>query len=258
MILIDFAHQHLQEIVTPLISATTFSYFSLVLFSLLAYILIEYKSFSPAEQSPDQKNTKTRKVRALHEVDTVKRRDADIDIALKQGNYTQLVTHLEKELKRQSFSDLRRDQLYKLLLALNDNQRLEKYAHSFLTLMLGRGKVEDAAQFIQARRQYNSEFALYDLALSKRLADAFHEHNEYQLVVWLAFKAHTRFKPTPDLAELYLRAAKTLLTKLHDKNKAREHLNYIVTHFPNQAVSASAKILLKLMQKPQTVNELNP
>ena len=258
LILVDFSQQHLQEFVTPLISSITFSYFSLVLFSVLAYILNEYKSFSSAElKSSEKESVKTRKVTALHEDDKIKRRDADIDIALKQGNYNQLVTYLEKELKRQSFSDLRRDQLYKLLLALNDNQRLEKYAHSFLTLMLGRGKIEDAVQFIQDRRQYNAEFVLYDLALSKRLADAMHEHKEYQLVIWLALKAHTRFKPEQDLAELYLRAAKTLLTKLHNKSKASEYLAYIVAHYPNQAVSASAKTLLKLIQKPQTINELN-
>ena len=252
LILIDFSQQHLQKFITPLISAISFSYFNLVLFSVLAYVLNEYKSFSNITQtSPPQKNSN--KVRALHEIDQAKRRDADIDIALKQGNYSQLVTQLEKELNRQSFSDIRRDQLYKLLLALNDHQRLEKYAHSFLTLMLGRGKVSEAAQFIQARREHNATFVLYDLALSKRLADAFHEHKEHQLVIWLAFKAHTRFQPNPALAELYLRAAKTLLTKLNDKKIAREYLSYIIKHYPNQPAAKSAKILQKLTQKPQSV-----
>jgi hypothetical protein len=254
LILIDFSQQHLPTIITPLISAVTFSYFCLVMFSILAYILSEYKSFSTMTQpSLSQKNSNTNKVRALHEINEEKRRDADIDIALKQGNYQQLVTRLEKELNRQSFSDVRRDQLCKLLLALNDHQRLEKHAHSFLTLMLGRGNVSEAAKFIQARREYNTAFVLYDLALSKRLADAFHEHKEYPLVVWLAFKAHSRFQPEPTLAELYLKAAKTLLTKLHDKTKAREYLSYIIAHYPNQPASSSAKILLKLTQKPQSI-----
>jgi len=254
LVLIDFSQQHLPKIVTPLISALTFSYFSLVMFSVLAYVLNEYKSFSNiTPQSSTQHNSSASEVKSLHEVDHIKRRDADIDIALKQGNYSQLVTRLEKELNHQSFSDLRRDQLYKLLLALNDNKRLEKYAHSFLTLMLGRDKISEAAQFIQARLEHNTEFLLYDLALSKRLADAFHEHKEYPLVIWLAFKAHTRFKPEPSLAELYLRAAKTLLTKLHDKDKARGYLSHIITHYPDQPVSSSAKILQKLIQKPQAI-----
>jgi len=254
LIFIDFSQQHLPSIMTPLISAVTFSYFSLVVFSILAYVLSEYKSFSIITlPSPSQKNSNTNKIKALHEINEEKRRDADIDIALKQGNYHDLVTRLEKELNRQSFSNIRRDQLCKLLLALNDHQRLEKYAHSFLTLMLGRGKVSEAAQFIQARREHNATFVLYDLALSKRLADAFHEHKEHQLVIWLAFKAHTRFQPNPALAELYLRAAKTLLTKLNDKKIAREYLSYIIKHYPNQPAAKSAKILQKLTQKPQSV-----
>lgn len=254
LILIDFSQQHLPKIITPLISAIAFSYFSLVLFSLLAYILNEYKSFSTiTPPSPSQKNSSTNKVKARHEIDQVKRRDADIDIALKQGNYSQLITQLEKELNHQSFSDLRRDQLCKLLLALNDHQRLEKYAHSFLTLMLRQGKLAKAAQFIQDRREHNTTFMLYDLALSKRLADAFHQHKEYQLVVWLAFKAHTRFQPDPILAELYLRAAKTLLTKLNDQKRAREYLTYVIKHYPAQPAATSAKLLLKLIKKTHSI-----
>ncbi|MFT7372720.1 MAG: hypothetical protein ACI9T9_001408 [Oleiphilaceae bacterium] len=250
LILVDFSQQHLQKVFTPIVSAVTFSYFNLVLFSVLAYILHAHQSFSTISPSPSsKKSSRANQVNAINEVDQIKRVDADIDIALKQGNYSQLVTRLEKELNRQSFSDLRRDQLYKLLCALNDHQRLEKYAHSFLAVMLGRGKIDEAAQFIHARREHNTEFMLYDLALSKRLADAFHEHQEYQLVVWLAFKANTRFKPEPELAELYLRAAKTLLAKLRDKHKASEYLSYIIAHYPNQPATASAKILQKLIHK---------
>jgi hypothetical protein len=249
LVLIDFSHQHLQKVITPVISAITFSYFSLVMFSIFSYILIEYKSFSNVQPPNSAKNSNTNKVKTPLEVDQIKRRDADIDIALKQGNYNELVILLEKELKRQSFSDLRRDQLYKLLLALNDNERLEKYAHSFLTLLLGRGKIKEAAHFIQNRLSHNPNFVLYDLSLSKRLADAFHEHQDYQLVIWLAAKAHTRFDPGPELAELYLRAAKTLLTKLQKKYAAHEYLNYIITNLADQPAAESAKILQKLSNK---------
>lgn len=250
LILVNFSQQHLPEIVSPIVSAVTFSYFSLVMFSLLAYILQEHQSFAtiPPVDSLN-KSAQVKKAKAINEFDQIKRIDADIDIALKQGNYSQLVTRLEKELKRQSFSDLRRDQLYKLLCALNDHDRLEKYAHSFLTVMLGRNKLDEAAQFIHARREHNAEFVLYDLSLSKRLADAFHEHQEYQLVVWLAFKAHTRFQPEAELAELYLRAAKTLLAKLRDKHKASEYLSYVIAHYPDQPAAESAKILQKLILK---------
>jgi hypothetical protein len=249
LVIIDFSHQHLPKIMTPLISAVSFSYFSLVMFSILAYVLVEYKSFSNIKPLSPLKNSNANKIKTPLESDQIKRRDADIDIALKQGNYTKLVTQLENELKRRSFSDLRSDQLYKLLCALNDHHRLEKYAHSFLTLLLGRGKIDNAAQFIQSRLAHNANFVLYDLSLSKRLADAFHEHQMYQLVIWLANKAHIRFDATPELAELYLRAAKTLLTKLLKKNEALEYLNYIVAHFPDQPAAESAKILQKLINK---------
>ena len=253
LVLVDFSHQHLQPLaspmVTPVIGAIAFSYFSLVLFSALAYILNEYQSFHSPTLKPSQSRTKTKKVKPQHDTDNAIRIDADIDIALKLGNYAELVAYLEGELKRQHFSDLRRDQLYKLLVALNDHPGLEKYAHSFLSVMLARNDIDDAVQFIQTLLEHNTEFVLYDLALSKQLADTFHTHNEHQLVAWLAHNAHTRFDPEPALAELYLRAAKTLLTKLHDKNKASEYLSYIIAHFPDLATSESAKILLKLIHK---------
>jgi len=254
LVLIDFAHQHLPEIYTPIISAVTFSYFSLAIFSLLAYVLLEYKSFSNIEGNASvNKQSEQSPARALHEIDNAKRLDADIDIAIKRGDYVQLTTRLEKELKRSSFSDLRRDQLYKLLSALNDNDRLEQYAHAFLWLMIGRGKIDAASEFIRQRQAHNPEFVLFDLELSKKLAEAFHQHEDYDLVIWLAFNAHTRFDPAPHLAELYLIAAKTLLTKHHNKDKARVYLSYIINHFPDLPEYNLAKSLQNLIQKPQSI-----
>jgi len=250
LVIIDFSLQHLPVLAASVISAAISSYFSLVMFSLLSYVLLEYKSFSKKDDSP----TKQKAVRPLHEIDNLKRLDADIDIAIKSGNYTRLTTFLEKELKRASFSELRRDQLYKLLSALNDYKRLEQYAHAFLWRMYGRGQIEAAVQFIHQCRAHNPEFVLFDLELSKLLAEAFHKIEEYNLIVWLAYEAHTRFDPEPNLAELYLRVAKTLLTKQHDKYRPQAYLSYIIKHFPDQPVSESAKILQKLTQRPQSID----
>jgi len=250
LVFINFSLQHFPLLVSSLLSTATFSYFSLVMFSLLGYVLLEYKSFS----NIDDATTKHKVVRPKHEIDNIKRLDADIDIAIKSGNYTRLTNLLEKEVKRTRFSELRREQLYKVLSALKDYKRLEQHAHAFLWLMYGRGQIEAAAQFIHQCRAHNPEFVLFDLELSKLLAEAFHKIEEYNLIVWLAYDAHTRFDPEPNLAELYLRVAKTLLTKQHDKYRPQAYLSYIVKHFPDQPIAESAKILQKLTQRPQSID----
>jgi hypothetical protein len=213
---------------------------------MFAYALSQQPALCSNSNKPAQNETFATTI-----TDHIKRLDADIDIALKRGDYNTAVTLLEGDLKRHAFSDLRRDQLFKLLSALKDFEKLEHFAQIFLWLMVSRGQITPAADFLRQLTEKNPDFKLFDVELSKTLADRFHKKGEYRLVIWIAKDAHTRFDPSPELAELYLRAAKTLLEKYAQKNKARSYLRYIITHLADQPAAEAAKILEQhIMKKP--------
>jgi len=251
LIISDFALQHLPPIFTPLMMAAAFSYFGLALFGMFGHAMQQLPSLRSSLDPSDKNNPPAPS--ATHITDHIKRLDADIDIALKRGDYATAVTLLEGDLQRHGFSDLRHDQLFKLLTALKDFERLEHFSQLFLRLMVGRGQITAAADFVRQLKERNPQFKLYDLDLSNDLAARFHKTGEHRLVIWLAKDAHIRFDPSPELAALYLRAAKTLLEKFGQKNKARSYLNYIIKNLPALPEAKAAKILDQHIQKRRSI-----
>jgi len=251
LIFSDFAMQHLPTVFGPTLTAALFTYVSFALFALIAYVLKQNNSFQADDKHKKMKPSNKTSHNSLYDKSQIIRLDADLDIALKTGEFNHAITLLDNELKRNNQSDLRRHQLYQLLSVKNDLKQLERYAHLFLQLMDSRGDIKTAAEFIERLRGHNPEFQLHDLALSLSLCEQFQKHKIYPLVLWLAKDAHTRFDPEPMLAELYLRAAKTLLSKYKNQSKAQHYLDYIQQHFPDQAIAESARILQDHIQKTQ-------
>lgn len=203
------------------------AYLILALFSALAYVLLRHDSFSRAatQNSNREHDDKT-------QVDKKQRLDADLDIAVKDGNYDKAIKILEASLKGVR-SDLRVHQLYTLLIEHKDLKNLEKRSHLFLELLLGRGQKLAAYELVELLRKGREKFLIYDIELSLQLAEVFYDMKEYKLILWLAQDLHTRFDPSPDLAKLYLLAAKTILSKSKTPEKALIYLQYVRKTFPN-------------------------
>jgi len=242
LIIYDFSKQHLPGIFTPTLTTAAMGYFTFSIFGLFAYVLRQNNAFLPMEEAT-KKTAENSPNKSLNNNEQLQRLDADIDIAVKVGDFEHAITLIENDLKRNNHSDLRKQQLYQLLTAKNDLGKLERYAQLFLRLMLDRGQIESASDFIEKLKKHNPEFKLYDASLSSLLAESFHQQKLYKLVLWLAKDAHTRFDPCPELADLYLLTAKTLLSKFNQKQTAQNYLSFICQNFPEMAAAESAKIL---------------
>jgi len=247
-IIYDFSKQHLPDIFTPTLTTAAMGYFTFSIFGLFAYVMRQNNAFLPMEE-PTKKTAENSPNKSLNDNEQLKRLDADIDIAVKGGEFEHAIILLENELKRNSHSDLRRQQLYQLLTAKNNLDKLERYAQLFLRLMLDRGQIESAGVFIEKLKKHNPEFKLFDAKLSCLLAESFLQHKQYKLVLWLAKDAHTRFDPCSELADLYLLTAKTLLSKFNQKQTAQNYLTFICQNFPEMPAAESAKILQQHIQK---------
>lgn len=246
LIMSDFAQQYLPTLLTPLITTAVFCYFSITLFGIFAFISCQHTNLAKPESPPILNDSQS------YSHSSSQRLDADIDIALKKGAFVEVTSILEKELKRNNSSDLRRDQLYKLLMAKKEFEVMERYAQLFLSLLMARGKLNDAIDFIETLKEHNPDFKLYDIELSLSLAEAFYKSKNYIQILWLANEGHARFDRSHELVKLYLLAAKTLLSQFDDKKNARHFLDYITDHFADDPISEPAKILQKHVFKKRS------
>ena len=247
----DFSQQHLPTIMTPVITSLCFSYSTIFIFSMLAFI-----SRQNLSQVTRVKNTPTQRP-ASHHISSIfdtaqnDRLEADIDIALKSGNFNRAISLLETEIKQNNFIESRRDQLFKLLMAKKDPELIEKYSELFLWLLIGQMRTVESVTLLKDLRAHNLDYQILDIKLCKVLSEILEENNEYELVTWITREAHQRFKPSIDLAEMLLSSAKILLIRFKNKKLAHEYLSYITQQFEKEPICIPANTLKKLISRDQ-------
>ncbi|KZY32738.1 hypothetical protein A3749_11205 [Oleiphilus sp. HI0078] len=241
LVIADLLHPVLPSFAFAPVCVLLTAYFVIALFAVLGYVLKRYEFFSSVSSvkalESEQDNTPT---------DSSQRINADLDIAIKDGDFSKALSLLENSMKgKGKRSDLRVHQLYTLLLERRDLVRLEQHSHLFFELLLGRGQKLAAYELFEMLRNEQEKFLVHDIQLSLDLAEAFYQMKEYKLVLWLAREAHQRFDSCPELAKLYLLAAKTILSKSKTPEKARAFLHYIDENFPDTEFKEAARRLLE-------------
>ncbi len=242
LFLADFGAQYLPSLLHVVLVFVAPAIAMLLMFEICGYVIAQYgleeaEEDNSAQHGPDPYQGSMTTVQL----------NASLDMALKDGEYRRAIELLEKELKRHSFSDLRREQLLKLMLAMDDQEGLERNAQLFLWLMLGRGRIPEAVQFLRQRRQYNQQFRLFDAQLSLDLAKQCSRLGEHKLVLWLAQDAHKRFDVDANVAELYLLTAKTLLLQFKQAKKARIYLNFVREQFEEPEIQNTVEEVSSLI-----------
>ena len=221
------------------ISVALVSYATLVYFRILGLVL-------------RQQNMMTQHAKrhvGTVKVEHAKQIEADISIALKTGQYEHLFVLLERELRSSSCPDFRREQLYKLVLARDDVRRLELHSQTFLRLLLARGRNRQALDLLKTLRVNNVRYRLYDAVLALSLAGASYKCGEHKLLLWLANDAHERFDGESAVAELYMLAARALITPFREYAKAAAYLRYVSTSFAQEEVGGQAETLLRVIER---------
>lgn len=243
LVVADFLDQHAAEyLFTPIIFACSI-YFGFALCAMFGYVITEYDHFRQAQ------NLKQSGSSHYSSDDTASGIDTRLDIALKDGNYFEALGILESEIKRHPDSEFRRNQFLKLCIALNDMTRIEKHVHAIMRMLLSRNQVIFAKTVLLKLQEHDENFKLHDLDISLELVRYFQKHKNIEMVKWLADDAHIRFDLCPELAELYLVAAKTLISNRTGAKSAHTYLRFIVQNFADEAPGNSARILLAHLEK---------
>lgn len=230
----EFTMQHLPIMIANPISGFLFSYFMMIIFHLLGYILFQYqdKLGYAADVQDDLPGPPSMAPNPSLRV------DADIDINLKEGRYDTVLGILEDQLKKNPNHILRREQLYKLLWASHNLNKLNKYAQPILRLFISHNTPEKSAELLKALLKHDPEFKLQDPELIFQLAQQLYHQGEYRLILVLVKDMHKRFDQYERLPDTYLVVARTLANGLHQWDKAAKYLAFIkqtFTEHPSQA-----------------------
>ena len=252
VVISDFAQQHLPSIVTPILTALAFSFLSISLFSLLAYVAKQNTLQMKKLKNRPIRRPLASKVPSIFDAQD-ERLDANIDIAMKNGEYDQAIALLEQEVQRNNFLDVRRDQLYSLLIARNDAILIERYSELFLWLLVGRNRIIEASNLLLKIIAQNKGYQINDLKLCHKLASCFLKKKEYDLVIWSAEDAHSRFDSSSELAELYFMASTAHLEKNNNKKSAHRLLRYIAKYFEHEAIGQKAEAMIERIYKKQII-----
>ena len=223
----EFVFQHFPNVIAQPISGFLFSYFMVIIFHILGYVLFQYqeKLGYTADLNEDQ----------AEPISTVQNRslriDADIDINLKEGRYDTVIGILEEEIRKNPNHIVRREQLYKVLWASHNIERLTKYAQPILRLFVSNNTADKSADVLKALLKRNPAFQLQDPELIFQLTQQLYHQGEYRLILVLAKDMHSRFDSFEKLPDTYLIVAKTLANGLQQWDKSAKYLLFVKQKF---------------------------
>lgn len=156
----------------------------------------------------------------------VRPRDAEIDIALKEGHYALVNDLLVKDLN-QNPMQYRLEHMMSLAKARADIDAQHTYSLSLIEYRLQRGQIGETLALLGWLRTKLDGFRIRDARLSLKLAKLAYERKSYSDVLWLAKDAHLRFgRASLQTAELYLLVARVMKEHFHDVAKAQGFMRF--------------------------------
>jgi len=233
----SFAISNLQPWLGQLIAGFTNSYFTLIFFHMLGYLLLQYQGqlgfASDIQETEDPTAAPLR--------DRSKRLDADLDMALKDGRYDKAETLLLDALKRHPGHTGYTEKLFRLLEARDDHAGLYRQHRRLLPWLLERMDGAAMAFTMAALEKTEPGFRLHDAKLTHDCARLLYQHGNYLLALHQLRDFHKRFPEYDNIADAYLIAAKALANGMRRFDKASAFLRFIQKKCAGHPVHASVE-----------------
>lgn len=237
----DFALSNLSPWLAGPISGFLNSTFTLILFNMLGYLLFQYQEelgFASDLQDESEQQDATQRDRSF-------RLDADIDMDLKDGNYERLQSSLVSALKRDPDNAHRLEQLYRLLIARNDNAELYRRHVSLLEWLVDHNNGAGIADLLTRLEPLNPNLQVDDPELAERCARCLYHQGEYRQALKLLQDFHKRFPESNTLAPAYILAAQILANGLGQWEKAAAFLGFVQKRCQNHPLHSQVDTFLQ-------------
>ncbi len=234
----DFAATHFPGYAGRALSGALNSYFTLILFHLLGYTLYQYRDALGLDTGADADETGGEPPVRHPE----RRRDADLDMALKDGRYDRAQTLILASLREDPHNAFRAQQLYRLLQARDDTPELFRQQDRLMPWLIEQPDPGPLLDYLKRLSGHDPNFQVAAPATAYRSARVLYRVGEYRWVLRLLRDFHKRFPDYPDLAAAYLLVARTLANGLQQWDKAEAFLHFIEKRCPDHRISEQVPI----------------
>lgn len=215
----DLALQHFPAWLSQPVAGLITSYFMLVLFHMLGYLLLQYRDELGLDALVVADDAHANRDRS-------RRREADIDMAIKDGAWEKVMQLLQEALKARPDDPQRLEQLYRLVMALQDPEPLLKNLKRLLPWLCLR-RPDALPATLERVFSLQPDWLPETPEQTVQCAQALFARGEARLVLKIMKDFHVRFPDYPELASAYLLVARVLANDLQQWDKAAAFLRFI-------------------------------
>lgn len=209
------------------------TYFMVVIFHMLGYLLYQYQyelGFSADSSEEDVTSVNSETLNVMKQA-------ADIDIALKEGEYEKAASLLFQDYRRRPHDLNQLDRLVRLLMALKSTKSLRELVRPALKMLMGQSRWEEISTLLKLLYQ-EDDYHLTDPQLAFEVAQGLHHLGKHKLVLRLLKDLHKEHPDFVSLPEAYLLVAKTLANGFKDKVRASKYLEFVRRKYPEHHIQS--------------------
>lgn len=220
-------------------------YFTLVIFSIMGYVLLKYhhrlgyEISAPIEELfGDQK--KMPKIHPLLK---------DIEVLAKENRAIDALRRLQSRLPKNENDIVLRLRFHKMLFKQKKFEVMFEHAPSFIELLLSSNDKAMAVDVYRDCVSADKSFSLSDVSLFLPLAEVMLQVGQYKLIVRLLSSMHKRFPAYKKIPDTYFILAKALSEGLDNDEKSLSVLNFILKNYPDAAIKSQLILYRETVQK---------
>lgn len=219
----DFTLRHFDPLISQPVAGFLNSAFMLIVFHMLGYLIYQYRQeLGYDEDSSDDAAEDHHSPR-----DRSKRIDADIDIYLKNGEYSRVFSILKEALRKDPHNPARLQQMYRLLTAMDDSLELYRHHPRLLAMLSQERDARGLQTLLTVIYREEPLFRLDDPTLTVRCAEVLYQAGEFKSALKLLQDFHKRFPDSDQLAPGYLLVAQVLANGFAQWDKAVSFLTFV-------------------------------
>lgn len=209
-------------------------YFTLVMFSMMGYVLFQNHRRLGLEVDEDTESIAESSAAKASEHPLL----GDIEALIKEGRVEQAISRLRKRVLLHRQDRVLHDRFHGLLALSGDVPRLTGHGAEYIGMLLQSADRAKAVKVYRDCKRADSDFKLDSPNQVYPLAETMFGVGEYPLLVQLANGFHRAYPNHPDIPRLYLLVARTLSEGLNQEEKALPILQLLRQRYPDDPIAA--------------------
>ncbi len=223
-------------------------YFTLVIFSIMGYVLLKYHHRLGYEISAPIEELFGNKLKAPKIHPLLK----DVEVLVKESRPIDALYRLRDRLPANANDMILRMRFHKMLFSNKKYEAMLEHASSFIQLLLNSNDKAQAVDVYRDCLTADKNFSLDGVDNYQLLAETMLQVGQYKLIVRLLNGFHKQFSDYKKIPEVYFVLARALSDGLDNDTKALLVLNFILKKYPDAAIRQQVLMYRDTVQKLAT------